>query len=425
MSEQVVFDRLADVADIVKIVNSHTKEEDLIPAILSLLDGYQMAGTVIFRRLSPDGRALIPYTVNTHADPLTNYLQTRVIPAVGSYEGLALTEDRVVTVHENDFPMIDFDPDYLADVLYVQQHGAEAAFFHPVRSSTSIGVLTFYSYETFAVDERRLDVAQRAARLLAFGIEKCRRLEECERHERAHVTANARLESSNRDLQDFAHVASHDLQEPLRKIQTFSDRLSSSANSRLSVESAANLEKMQSAASRMQRLIDDLLTYSRVGARVEEPVIVGLNAIIDEAMVPLRSLIASSQTAIVVDDLPAALVDRKQLVQLIQVLIQNSIKYARTDVQPEVRVSGAVDSDWVVISMEDNGIGFEPKFAERIFEPFRRLHSRADYEGTGIGLAVCRRIATRHGGTITAVGRPGEGSTFVVKLPRPGSVSTG
>lgn len=407
---------LKDVIDIVEIVNDHTVEDELIPAVLDKLLDYRMAATVVFRRLSPDGTALLPVSSIVGGSELDELLQTRSVP-LASFEGHAMREDRVVSIDAMNFPWIELDPEYLELVNYCADNGTKGALFYPVRSTEAIGTLSFYSFEDLSLDERGLDMFQRGARLLAFGIEKCRRIATKTLGEVELLQANTQLESSNRDLQDFAHVASHDLQEPLRKIRTFSDRLESSASDRLSDQSSTDLEKIQAAAIRMQTLIDDLLVYSRVGNRIGEPVALGINLVVDEAMADLRSVLRRLEGDFNVEPLPVALIDRRQMVQLFSALIANSVKFASPDRPLNLRISGAIRDDWVTIEVEDNGIGFEEKFAEPIFEPFRRLHSRGQYAGTGMGLAVARRIALRHNGTIVGRSEVGVGSTFTLRFP--------
>ncbi len=407
---------LKDVTDIVEIVNSHTDEDALIHAVLDKLLDYQMAATVVFRRLSADGDSLVPVSSVVGGSKLDELLQTTAVP-LDSFEGHAIREDHVVLIDIETFPHIKLDRTYRELVLHCAENGCRGALFYPVRSSEALGTLTFYALEDISLDERGLDMFHRAAKLMAFGIEKCRRIASKQHVEEDLRLANVRLESSNRDLQDFAHVASHDLQEPLRKIRTFSDRLNGSAADRLSDQSADDLDKIQAAAVRMQTLIDDLLVYSRVGNRIGDMVALGLNAVVEEAMVERRADLRRLNGTFEVEDLPAAMVDQRQMVQFFSALISNAVKFASPDRPLHVRISGKLEDGWVSIDVEDNGIGFEDKHAERIFEPFRRLHSRAEYEGTGMGLAVAKRIATRHHGAVRARSELGVGSTFTLLFP--------
>ncbi len=253
-----------------------------------------------------------------------------------------------------------------------------------------------------------------------------RRLEQAElaRTEKA-------LRRSNAELEQFAYVASHDLQEPLRKIRAFGDRLSTMAAGSLDDRAADYLARMISAATRMQTLIENLLLYSRVASRGAEFESVDLNDVLADVLNDLESQVAHSGARVHADELPELEADRMQMHQLLQNLLSNAIKYGPTDGTATVEVGcalldckgatlGPEQSGEAVatrLTVTDNGIGFEQEYAQRIFELFQRLHGRADYEGTGIGLGICRRIVLRHRGEIGAAGHPGEGATFTVVLP--------
>jgi two-component system sensor kinase FixL len=240
----------------------------------------------------------------------------------------------------------------------------------------------------------------------------------------------AELERSNQELEQFAYVASHDLQEPLRKIRTFSDRLLLKQAERLDDDGRECLERMQSAATRMQSLIDGLLTLSRVTTRGHNFDVVDLSQIAAEVVSDLDQQIERLQAVVEVGKLPTIQADPMQMRQLIQNLIGNALKYHREGVPPVVNVSAryvhgpesrkagqSPKDEQCRLVVEDNGVGFDEKYAERIFGIFQRLFPRDVYEGTGIGLAICRRIAERHGGTITAHSVPDQGSSFEVLLP--------
>ncbi len=231
-----------------------------------------------------------------------------------------------------------------------------------------------------------------------------------------------KLQHSNRELEDFAHVASHDLQEPLRKIQAFGDRLRSVASGTLTAEGTEYVERMQSAAKRMQILISDLLAFSRVTTKGQPFVPVSLEQIVSEILSDLEVSIASTSGRVEVEDLPIVTADPLQMRQLMQNLIGNALKFHKPGIAPLVRVYAVpgIDShgrEATELRVEDNGIGFEEKYLDRIFTVFQRLHGRSEFEGTGVGLAICRKIAERHGGEITARSQPGVGSTFVVSIP--------
>ncbi len=235
--------------------------------------------------------------------------------------------------------------------------------------------------------------------------------------QRVADSLNLELQRSNRELQDFAYVASHDLQEPLRKIQAFGDRLVSKYGTALGPEGGDYLLRMQSSASRMRRLINDLLEYSRVTTKGRPFDNISLTQVAADVVSDLETGVQDAGAALEIGALPEVRGDMLQVRQLFQNLIGNAIKFRRADAPPQVRVSAERDGEHVVLSFADNGIGFDEKYLDRIFTPFQRLHARSQYEGTGMGLAICRRVVERHGGSITAHSTPGIGSTFVVRLP--------
>ena len=227
------------------------------------------------------------------------------------------------------------------------------------------------------------------------------------------------LERSNRELQAFAYVASHDLKEPLRKVQTFASLLSDEYGEVLDVTGREYVERVQSTADRMGSLIEDLLAYSQVTSDVRPLVPVDLGRIARDVLSDLEAQIATTEGIVHVDGLPTIEADPIHMRQLFQNLIGNALKFRRDEVPPEVRVHGEIEPETgtLLLMVTDNGIGFDEKYVDQLFTPFRRLHQREQYPGTGIGLAICRRIAERHGGSITARSTPGEGSTVIVKLP--------
>lgn len=247
-----------------------------------------------------------------------------------------------------------------------------------------------------------------------------------ERTEKLTIYADE-LARSNRELEDFAFVASHDLQEPLRKIRAFGDRLQSDYSEKLGDKGADYLNRMKNAAERMSNLISDLLEFSRVSTRGKDFVDVDLAEVITDLKSDLEIAIEESKAELIIADLPTIKADSSQMNQLFLNLLSNAIKFRKTDVQLQIelqyhmqeaaKLKGKSDVDMHVFTLSDNGVGFENEFAEKIFVPFQRLHGRNEYKGTGIGLAVCRRIVERHGGSIMATSELGEGSTFVIKLP--------
>ena len=235
------------------------------------------------------------------------------------------------------------------------------------------------------------------------------------------------LSRSNRELEDFAFVASHDLQEPLRKIQAFGDRLESSYSEVLEARGLDYLNRMRNAANRMSALITDLLEFSRVSTRGREFADTDLNEVISTVLDDLEIAIKESDATVNVVTLPVLQADNSQLQQLFLNLLSNALKFRKAERQPNISITvepytpnnaqAAVCDDWYQIRVTDNGIGFEQEYAEKIFTPFQRLHGRSEYKGTGIGLAVCRRIVERHRGTITATAQPDAGAVFTIILP--------
>lgn len=267
------------------------------------------------------------------------------------------------------------------------------------------------------------------------------------RAESAVRTANDRLEAtvqirtialtqtsqellrSNQELEKFAYVASHDLQEPLRKIQAFGDRLKLKAGDTLDESCRIYIDRMQSSATRMRTLINDLLAYSRLTSQGQPFASVDLSELVEGVVSDLESRSEETGARIDVGPLPTLHADPTQMRQLFQNLIANALKFRRPTTTPYIKLRAIVASDltsiavpppptsgWRII-VSDNGIGFDPAYADRIFELFQRLHGRGEFDGTGIGLAVCRKIVERHGGRITAKGRPGEGAEFIIDLP--------
>lgn len=254
----------------------------------------------------------------------------------------------------------------------------------------------------------------------------------------------AKLERSNRELQDFAYVASHDLQEPLRKVQAFGDRLEKKYAESLADEARDYIRRMRDASARMQTLINDLLTFSRVTTKAQPFSQIDLTEVVKEVVSDLEVRIEQTQAKIEIGQLPQIDADTLQMRQLLQNLIGNALKFHRGNESPIVKIYGedfsetngsfqinnqeihATSSGFGTIGsgervcrivVQDNGIGFEEKYLDRIFTVFQRLHGRSEYEGSGVGLAVCRKIVERHNGTITAESAPDKGAKFIVTLP--------
>jgi light-regulated signal transduction histidine kinase (bacteriophytochrome) len=220
------------------------------------------------------------------------------------------------------------------------------------------------------------------------------------------------LNRSNEELAQFAYIASHDLQEPLRMVASYTQLLSRRYKGKLDSDADDFIAFAVDGASRMQRLIQDLLTYSRVGTKGKELVDISSEEAFQRALINLQGAIEESGAQVTHDPLPAVLADEMQLTQLFQNLVGNAIKYQGSSV-PRIHISAARDAErkWL-FSVRDNGIGIDAQYFERIFGMFQRLHKRDEFAGTGIGLAICKKIVERHGGIISVESMPGQGSTF-------------
>jgi PAS domain S-box-containing protein len=260
------------------------------------------------------------------------------------------------------------------------------------------------------------DAAGRVTGIRSFRLDITAR----KRAEKALQEQAEKLVRSNAELEQFAYVASHDLQEPLRKIQAFGDRLKSKCGPELNSDAQDCLKRVQNAAARMQTLIQDLLSLSRVSSQTQPFVSVDLNELARAVISDLEIRIEQLGAHVEVAALPVVIGDRIQLAQLFLNLIGNALKFHKPGEPPWVKLWSERDQGqtdvWRIV-IEDQGIGFDEKYLDRIFQIFQRLHGRTEYEGTGIGLAICSKIVDRHHGVITASSKPGEGAKFVVTLP--------
>jgi len=260
--------------------------------------------------------------------------------------------------------------------------------------------------EDFAAEKQQLADTQKAV----FNI-----LDDLEAEKGKVEAANRDLTRSNQELEQFAYVASHDLQEPLRMVSSFTQLLQERYGDQLDDRARKYIHYAVDGATRMQRLIRDLLAYSRVGSRAAPLAMVESRSALGEALRNLSAAVAESQARVTQDELPAVLADRSQLVQLFQNLVGNAVKFHGPQA-PRVHVSAAQKGDRWVFAVRDDGIGIAAGHLQRIFLIFQRLHDREEYPGTGIGLALCRRIVDRHGGEIWVESEPGKGSTFFFTL---------
>nr|WP_174842738.1 ATP-binding protein [Spirosoma rhododendri] len=288
------------------------------------------------------------------------------------------------------------------------------------------------------VQQRTQELAATNEELAATNEELTASNEELESNNEEFIAINQELEEtnglltrSNENLQTFAYVASHDLQEPLRKIRQFGDLLKTRYAESIG-EELIYVERMQSAAERMSILIKDLLNFARISTRRDIDNPVSLPGVVADVLTTLELPIAELGTQIQVGRLPTVSGDAAQLNQLFQNLLSNALKFYRPGVAPSIVVSASLlpadqlppgikpgrdTGAYHRITVMDNGIGFDDKYADRIFQIFQRLHSKNQYTGTGIGLAICEKVVTNHGGTITATSQPGQGATFTIYLP--------
>jgi PAS domain S-box-containing protein len=232
---------------------------------------------------------------------------------------------------------------------------------------------------------------------------------------------NRKLEEANKELQDFVYIASHDLREPLRKISSFGTLLQDSLKGKLNEDQQENFEFMVDGARRMQDMIDALLIYSRLTTKAKPPEWVDLNKVIEDLKkVELATMLDETGGIIhVPKPLPSVQADPSQMHQLFQNLIGNGLKFRKEGIPPEIIIRAhEVDIDMIRLEVEDNGIGIDEKYHDQLFTMFKRLNSREEYEGTGIGLASCKKIVERHGGNIGIKSTPDKGSTFWFTLPR-------
>lgn len=269
-----------------------------------------------------------------------------------------------------------------------------------------------------AKEELERRVEERTAELHASNQQLHLEIAEKRRTEAMLERQAQELARSNEELQNFAYIASHDLQEPLRKVIAFGDRLRTKETAHLTDLGKDYLSRMQNAAMRMGYLIEDLLVFSRVTTKAKPFKAVDLNEVINGVLVDLEEPIARLGADIDVAPLPVVEAEPMQMRQLFQNLLSNAIKFHRENFSPVIFINyRIIDKATCEIRVADNGIGIDEKYFDRIFKPFQRLHGKGVYEGTGIGLAICHKIVLRHGGTITVASEPGKGTTFTITMP--------
>jgi signal transduction histidine kinase len=256
-----------------------------------------------------------------------------------------------------------------------------------------------------------------AEELAASNAQLSERTAELSASNRAFITYAERLERLNEELQDFAFIASHDLQEPLRKIRTFCDLIEKKSESELDGTTRDYLHRIMSSAVRMRSLLSDLRHYSRLASKPQPLKVIDLAKVAREAASVFEETIKDTGGVVEIEHMPAIEGDEIQILRLFQNLIANALKY-RSIEPPRIFIYARQDVPGICeIFVKDNGIGFDSQFAERIFKPFQTLRARNVHEGTGMGLTICRKIAERHAGSLRAESEPGKGATFIVSLP--------
>ena len=298
--------------------------------------------------------------------------------------------------------------------------GLHSAFAFPILVGGEFyGVMEFFGRGVRPRDERILEIAQTAGIQIGQFIARLQ-AEAALRDANDELERQAReLMRSNAELQQFAYVASHDLQEPLRMISSYTQLLMRRYGDRFDSEAREFMDFVVDGAARMKQLIEDILAYARVGTRNRELKPVATETALAKAVVNLRASIEAGGAAVTHDALPEVSGDEAQLVQVFQNFIGNALKFKGAEA-PRIHVSAAPHPDGWEFAIRDNGIGIDPQYFERIFMVFQRLHSKDEYSGTGIGLAICKKVVDRHGGHIRVESQPGQGSTFFFTLPRKG-----
>ena len=310
----------------------------------------------------------------------------------------------------------------------VKSYGVQACACHPILSRGRLmGTLSFGSKSRSSFSSKDIDLMKTITDQVATAMERSRLIEQL-RKSRDEMEARvqertAELEVKNKELQDFTYIASHDLQEPLRKIVTFGDMLANCAGNSLDDESRDCIARMQKSAGMMRMLLDSLLRYSRLTTRPAPPEECHLETPIQAALYNLELTIREKKAVVEVGELPSVEADPIHMTQLFQNLIGNAIKFQHEDASPHVKIyslpseKNGPQKRMYRICVEDNGIGFDERHLDKIFSPFQRLHGKIKYQGVGMGLAICKKIVDRHGGKITAKSAVGKGTTFIIDLP--------
>jgi PAS domain S-box-containing protein len=404
-------------ADITLKIRQSLEIEEILQTTVTEVQKLLQVDRVLIFRLLPDGNGQI--------------VTEAVVPQWPSVVGQHITDEyfaseylqkyhqgRIYTIDDIEKANVP-----LCLIEFMQQFGVKAKLVMPILLKEEVwGLLIAHqcsSPRKWTTSE--IELLQQLADQIGIALAQAQLLEQ-ETRQRQELTR------SNEELQQFASIASHDLQEPLRKIQAFGNRLKEKYSEELTDQGRDYLERMQNAAQRMQALIEDLLILSRITTKAQPFVAVNLAQITQEVLSDLEVRIQQTEGRVEVGELPTINADPLQMRQLLQNLIGNALKFHRDKEQPIVKINAQLFKDQqpiakassaniCQITVEDNGIGFDEKYLDRIFNVFQRLQGRNQYEGTGMGLAICRKIVERHGGSITAESNLGRGAKFIVTLP--------
>lgn len=403
-------------ADITLKIRQSLQPKEILQTTVTEVQQLLQADRVLIYRLCPDGTGSVVTEAVVSGWPVI--LGQTFLAEVFPEEYRQLYKQGRVQVIE------DMENAKVTSCLieFVQQWGVQAKLVVPILLKSELwGLLIAHQcasprqWHSFEIE-----LLQQLANQMGIALTQAQLLEE-------ETRRRQELDRSNIELQQFASIASHDLQEPLRKILAFGNRLKDKYGEVLTDQGRDYLDRMQNAASRMQTLIDDLLILSRITTRARPFTTVNLAQVTQDVLSDLEVRIQQTQGRVEVGELPIIAADPLQMRQLLQNLIGNALKFHQDEEPPVVKVysrfgtqrqpsEGQATDAWQII-VEDNGIGFDEMYLDRIFNVFQRLHSRSEYEGTGVGLAICRKIVERHGGSLTAESKPGRGATFTVTLP--------
>jgi signal transduction histidine kinase len=388
--------------------------------------------------LEPDGYAFVKATSGRQALKIllsefdfAMILMDVKMPNLNGFETAALIYEREKLKH---IPIIFITANNFGDdnIFKGYQAGAVDYIYKPInpgvlRAKVTVLIDLYKKNRQLIAQEQRLVAINKN---LELEIKERKASEEKVKQLNRQLLENiASLESANKDLDRFAFMASHDLQEPLRKIRMFSDRLFLRHKEVLDEDGKTNIHRIQKAAERMQTLITDILTFSKISIDKAAFVETDLNALIAEVLTEMDEDIKSKNAQIVIEkNLPLLSVNPGLIKPLFQNLIGNALKYSKQDTIPSVKITSEIntqlnksykeiESQYCRIFVQDNGIGFDQKYAEEIFGMFKRLHHNSEFQGTGIGLALCKKIVEQHKGYISARSKVNEGSTFIVSLP--------